>query len=77
MWVGPRSVHVAPLRPGETGEVELQVVATGTGVGGRANLPRVRLWEGVDDDREELDMVVLSERGEVVERAGASVQVLP
>jgi hypothetical protein len=37
----------------------------------------VRLWEGVDDDREELDVVVLSEMGEVVERAGASVQVLP
>jgi hypothetical protein len=77
IWVGPRSIHVAPLRPGETGRMELEVVPTGTGAGGRGELPRVRLWEGVEDDREELDIALLSERGQVVGRGGASVQILP
>jgi hypothetical protein len=57
--------------------MELEVVPTGTGAGGRGELPRVRLWEGVEDDREELDIALLSERGQVVGRGGASVQILP
>lgn len=40
-------------------------------------LPKVRLWEGLEDDREELDVLVLSDKGERVEVGGASVQVLP
>jgi hypothetical protein len=40
-------------------------------------LPKVRLWEGVGEEREELDVVVLSERGQRVEIGGASIQVWP
>lgn len=42
-----------------------------------AMLPKIRLWEGLEDDREELDVLVLSDKGERVEIGGASVQVLP
>ena len=40
-------------------------------------LPKVRLWEGVGEEREELDIVVLSEKGQRVEIGGASIQVWP
>lgn len=41
------------------------------------DLPKVRLWEGEGDEREELDIVVLKAGGERVEIGGASVLVLP
>ena len=48
-----------------------------SGRSGLVSLPKVRLWEGVDDDREELDVVILSDKGERVEIGGAGVQILP
>jgi hypothetical protein len=40
-------------------------------------MPKVRLWEGVGEDREELDIVIWSERGARVEIGGAGIMVLP
>jgi hypothetical protein len=48
-----------------------------TGVSGVVELPKVRLWEGEGDDREELDVGVIGRGGERVEIGGASVLVLP
>ena len=53
----------------------MDVIPTGTS--GLVDLPKVRLWEGEEDEREELDVVVLSRGGERVEIGGASVLVLP
>ena len=64
-----------PLAPGEGWSAELDVIPTGTS--GLVDLPKVRLWEGEEDEREELDVVVLSRGGERVEIGGASVLVLP
>ena len=75
IWQGPKSIHVPPLAPGEGWSAELDVIPTGTS--GLVDLPKVRLWEGEEDEREELDVVVLSRGGERVEIGGASVLVLP
>lgn len=48
-----------------------------TGVTGNIELPKVRLWEGEGDEREELDIVILGRGGERVEIGGASILVLP
>lgn len=53
----------------------MDVIPTGTS--GLVELPKIRLWEGEDDEREELDIVILGRGGERVEVGGASVLVLP
>lgn len=64
-----------PLAPGEGWNAELDIIPTGaTGV---VELPKIRLWEGEGDEREELDVVILGRGGERVEVGGASILVLP
>jgi hypothetical protein len=75
IWQGPKSVHVPPLNPGSDWQCELEIIPTGQV--GYVELPKVRLWEGVGEEREELDIVVLSERGQRVEIGGATIQVWP
>lgn len=74
-WVGPRATHVAPLPPGQTVEVALDVVPLSARATGE--MPRVRLWEGTDDDKEELDVVLLSEKGEFIQAGGPLVHMRP
>jgi len=75
IWQGPKSVHVPPLAPGQGWSIGLEVVPTGST--GNVELPKVRLWEGEGDEREELDVVILGRGGERVEIGGASILVLP
>ena len=75
IWQGPKSVHVPPLAPGQGWSATLEVIPTG--VTGNIELPKVRLWEGEGDEREELDIVILGRGGERVEIGGASILVLP
>ena len=75
IWQGPKSVHVPPLAPGQRWGVGLEVVPSGST--GNLELPKIRLWEGEGDEREELDIVVLGRGGERVEIGGASILVLP
>lgn len=78
IWAGPKSTHVAALPPNDTAQVVLDVVPVSSGPGaGSAELPKVRLWEGTGDDKEELDVVILSDRGERVEIGGAAVHIRP
>ena len=75
IWQGPKSVHVPPLAPGQRWGAGLEVVPSGST--GNLELPKVRLWEGEGDEREELDVVVLGRGGERVEIGGARILVLP
>lgn len=74
-WIGPRATHVAPLPPGQTVEVMLEVLPLARA--GTAELPKVRLWEGTGDDKEELDVVLLSDKGETVLPGGPVIQIRP
>jgi len=63
------------VSPGRTVELVLEVMAVGAC--GWVGLPKVRIWEGEGEDREELDVVVVDSTGERVEVAGPKVYVRP
>jgi hypothetical protein len=75
IWIGPKSIHIPALAPGSGWKGELEVIPTNQT--GWLEMPKVRLWEGVGEDREELDIVIWSERGARVEIGGAGIMVLP
>lgn len=74
--VGPKAMRLAPLPPSQTALMEFEMVSVSNRTG-MVTLPKVRLWEGEEDDREELDVMVLSDGGERVQMGGATVQILP
>ncbi|ORY33796.1 Foie gras liver health family 1-domain-containing protein [Naematelia encephala] len=73
VWLGPRLSSLPDIPPGETNIVELRMMALG-GTGWFAT-PNIRVFEGVEDLREEVRIVDLRETDGARDREGIMVFV--